>query len=53
MRLTLPLGVMDANSLPRNSVLTGIKAQKVGLELVRDGGCDHQEQDIRLAVIEH
>lgn len=45
--------VMDANSLAWNSILTGVKSQKIRLEFVRDGSCDHQEQDVRLAVIEH
>ena len=51
--LHVAVGVVDADGSARNGVCARIKAQQVGLELVGDRGCDAQEEDVCLAVIEH
>ena len=51
--LDVAVGMVDANGSIRYSVWAGIKAEKVGRELVWNGRLDVQEKNVCFAVIEH
>jgi len=51
--LDVAIGMVDANGSIRHSVWAGIKAEKVGRELVWNGRLDVQEKNVCFAVIEH